>query len=282
MRDRGRIYVRHDDRARLGRQYRDVRVIESPRGRVRTVFNAGPRRVVAVRDPGGRLLYKYRYAPGGRRVVLIDNRPLYAVGAAIIFAGALAAIAAPRITIPRERYIVDYRLASYDDVYDTLRAPPVSRIERRYSLDEVLHRRNVRDYVRRIDLDEITFASGSWDLEPSQFARLDRIARAMKAVLDSDPDQVFLIEGHTDAVGSDEDNLSLSDRRAETIAEILTEEYGIPPENLVTQGYGESDLKIDTELPERLNRRVAVRNITALLARGDVDQDDYDDDRRTR
>ena len=44
----------------------------------------------------------------------------------------------------------------------------------------------------------------------------------------------------------------------------------MPPENLVTQGYGEEYLKIPTPGPERANRRVAVRRITPLMA-----QDDY-------
>ena len=72
----------------------------------------------------------------------------------------------------------------------------------------------------------------------------------------------------TKAVGSDIDNLTLSDRRAEEVAVILTETFNVPPENLVTQGYGEEFLKIPTDGPERLNRRVAVRRITPLLARG--------------
>jgi outer membrane protein OmpA-like peptidoglycan-associated protein len=66
-------------------------------------------------------------------------------------------------------------------------------------------------------------------------------------------------------VGSDVDNLSLSDRRAEAVAQILTETYGVPPENLVTQGYGKQHLKIDTPEPERANRRVAIRRITPLM-----------------
>ena len=78
---------------------------------------------------------------------------------------------------------------------------------------------------------------------------------------------MFLIEGHTDAVGSDEDNLTLSDRRAETVALILSEEFGVPAENLTTQGYGEQFLKVPTDGPERLNRRTAARRITPLLAR---------------
>ena len=40
----------------------------------------------------------------------------------------------------------------------------------------------------------------------------------------------------------------------------------MPPENLVTQGYGEQYLKVDTQGPERANRRVAVRNIKGLMA----------------
>jgi OOP family OmpA-OmpF porin len=39
----------------------------------------------------------------------------------------------------------------------------------------------------------------------------------------------------------------------------------VPPENLVTQGYGAQFLKVDTEGPEEANRRVAVRRITPLI-----------------
>jgi outer membrane protein OmpA-like peptidoglycan-associated protein len=76
---------------------------------------------------------------------------------------------------------------------------------------------------------------------------------------------VFLIEGHTDAVGSDVDNLSLSDRRAESVAIALSQQFGVPAENLTTQGYGEQYLKVPTDGPSAENRRVTVRNITPLL-----------------
>ena len=75
----------------------------------------------------------------------------------------------------------------------------------------------------------------------------------------------LMVEGYTDAVGSDEDNLSLSDRRAESVAVALTEQFNVPPENLVTQGYGKQFLKIETPAPEEANRRVAVRRITPLI-----------------
>ena len=54
-------------------------------------------------------------------------------------------------------------------------------------------------------------------------------------------------------------------RRAESVAIILTQYLGIPPENLVTQGYGEEYLKVPTQGAELLNRRVTIRNITELL-----------------
>ena len=82
---------------------------------------------------------------------------------------------------------------------------------------------------------------------------------------------MFLIEGHTDATGTDDDNLSLSDRRAESVSVVLTDEFQIPPENLTTQGYGEQQLKVQTPGPERANRRVTVRRITPLLQQGQTE-----------
>ena len=75
-----------------------------------------------------------------------------------------------------------------------------------------------------------------------------------------------MVEGYTDAVGSPVDNLSLSDRRAQSVAAILTQTYQVPPENLVTQGYGAQALKVQTQAANVENRRVTVRRITPLLA----------------
>jgi len=124
----------------------------------------------------------------------------------------------------------------------------------------------LRDRMRRIDLDGITFEFGAFEVTADQYPKLERIARVMLRVLRNNPDEVFLVEGHTDAVGNDVDNLSLSDRRAEAVAGILSESFAVPPENLVTQGYGKQYLKIETPAPERLNRRVAIRRITPLMS----------------
>ena len=99
----------------------------------------------------------------------------------------------------------------------------------------------------------------------AQAEAVNRVSEALRGLTERNPAEVFLIEGHTDAVGSDVDNLTLSDRRAQIVARILTEMFNVPAENLTTQGYGEQYLKIDTQEPERENRRVTIRRITPLL-----------------
>src|SRR5262249_1442233 len=96
--------------------------------------------------------------------------------------------------------------------------------------------------------------------------KLQVIADDLNRIISANPREVFLVEGHTDAVGNDVDNMSLSDRRAETVALILSDKFGVPPENLVTQGYGSQFLRIPTQAAERGNRRVPIRRITPLIA----------------
>jgi len=170
-----------------------------------------------------------------------------------------------RLRIPVNEYIIDTSSDDDRDYYRFLEQPPVEPVQRVYSMDEVRYSARVRDMVRRIDLDTITFATGSAEIPMSQARSLRKVADAMNKVLEKNPAETFLIEGHTDAVGSDESNLVLSDERAESVAKVLTEVYGIPPENLTTQGYGERYLKVQTLGPNQENRRVTIRRITPLV-----------------
>jgi OOP family OmpA-OmpF porin len=147
-------------------------------------------------------------------------------------------------------------------------APPVERVPRRFSLDEIRYSPSVRQLMPSIDLDTINFETGSWDIAPDQAAKLQAIADGLNKAISRNPKEVFLIEGHTDAVGSDVDNLSLSDRRAQAAAELLTRQFQVPEENLTSQGYGEQYLKVPTDAAERRNRRVTIRRITPLLNGG--------------
>ena len=146
-----------------------------------------------------------------------------------------------------------------------LTANLIAQTNRTYSLEQVRDIRQVRALAPQVELAAITFETGSAAIQPSQAEQLAALGGAIRQIVQNDPSAVFLIEGHTDAVGDAGYNLALSDRRAETVALALTEYFQVPPENLVTQGYGESILKVKTSTAERANRRAAVRNITALL-----------------
>jgi len=260
----GQSFVRHDELERFRYGARDIRV-QQERGETRTmVIRPDGSQIVTITAPDGRLLRRIRREPGGREIIIIDNtyRDPSAVG------GFYVTLPPPEIRIPYNRYIVDAEEAAPDVIYDTLVAPPVERIERRYSLDEVRYSPSVRQLMPSIDLNTITFETGSWEIGPDQVAKLQVIADGLNQAIQRNPREVYLIEGHTDAVGNETDNLSLSDRRAESVATLLTQQFGVPAENLTSQGYGEQYLKEQTQGPSRINRRVTVRRITPLLNGG--------------
>ena len=77
-------------------------------------------------------------------------------------------------------------------------------------------------------------------------------------------DDVFLIAGHTDAVGSDSYNMGLSEKRAKAVVEYLSQQLGISGERLISRGFGERLLKDKSSPGSGVNRRVEVVNIRAL------------------
>lgn len=263
--------IRHDETQRFAKSATDVRSERRPDGTTQTIIvQPGGIQIFNIVDNSGRLVRRYRRDDRGRDVDIIDNRSFYREGAMIgvglVVGAVILELRAPEVHIPREKYIVDYDRASDDDVYEALTAPPVERLERRYSLEEVRFSHELREHMRRLDLDTVTFETGSWEVSSEQFSNLERVARILNRILEKRPDEVFMVEGHTDAVGSEIDNLTLSDRRAQAVAEILSGVFQVPPENLVTQGYGQQYLKIPTQNAERANRRVAIRRITPLMS----------------
>ena len=278
--DSGQVTVRHDDTERFRQLGGNVAVQQGPGGTTTTVVNRpGGVQVVTVRDRSGNILQRYRKDRNGQIEVLIgqaeprrDGRKAPppppkapAPTASFDFHVQLPPL---KLNIPRNQYIVESSRASRRELTQAFSAPPVERVERAYSLEEIRRSDRIRNKVRRVDFDTVTFEFGSAVLPDDEIPQMQAVGEAMRAVIDQHPDQVFLVEGHTDAVGSDLANLALSDRRAQTVAEILTYYFGIPPENLVTQGYGEEFLKVPTTAPERENRRVAFRNITPLMRSG--------------
>ncbi|MBB5052090.1 outer membrane protein OmpA-like peptidoglycan-associated protein [Afipia massiliensis] len=273
----GQSFVRHNEVDRFRYGARDVRVTRDGNDTRTVVVRPDGTQIITVNDRDGRLLRRIRRDDRGREVIIIDNRPRGGPGfgaglAAGVVAGAIGgyfvALPPPVLRIPQDRYIVEAEDAPPELLYETMMAPPVERIERRYSLDEIRYSPSVRQRMPSIDLDTINFETGSWEVPPDQAAKLQAIADGLNRVITANPRTVFLIEGHTDAVGNEVDNLSLSDRRAESAATLLTQQFNVPAENLTSQGYGEQYLKVPTDGAERRNRRVTIRNITPLLNGG--------------
>jgi OmpA-OmpF porin, OOP family len=107
----------------------------------------------------------------------------------------------------------------------------------------------------------IQFATGSDELTPQAIRSLDQLGQAL-----STPTLAayhFRIEGHTDTVGSADQNKTLSERRAEAVVKYLTGKYQIDTARLQAVGMGEDGLAISTppNTPEARNRRVLVVNV---------------------
>jgi len=261
----GAALVRHDDIDRFRYGARDVRIERRGNNNVTNIILPNGQRVVTVVGPDGRIMRRSRFLPDGREILLFT-------GAAVVGAALFVALPPPVIRIPRERYIVDMETAPPEYIYDAFVAQPVEQVDAMYSIDQVLDSPSLRDMMPSVDIDTITFQLGSWEVAPEQVGRLQVIADAINRAITANPRTVFLIEGHTDATGNDVDNLSLSDRRAETVALILSQQFNVPAENMVSQGYGSQYLRVQTPGPERRNRRVTVRNVTPLLAQQDQQQ----------
>ncbi|WP_419694816.1 OmpA family protein [Mesorhizobium muleiense] len=246
---------------------REVYYEELPRSRQReVVVRPDGTRIVTIRNRWGDLVRRVKILPDDREIVLVYVEDDY-YDEVLEWRDPGLDLPPLDLDIPVRDYILDAEwVEDPEDYYTFLDQPPVEQVERTYSLDEVRRSARIRDKVRRIDLDIINFEFGSAQIPESEIGKLEGVAGAMQRLLKENPGETFLIEGHTDAVGAEVANLALSDQRAEAVATALTNVFDIAPENMETQGYGEQYLKVETQEPERENRRVAIRRITPLIA----------------
>jgi outer membrane protein OmpA-like peptidoglycan-associated protein len=116
---------------------------------------------------------------------------------------------------------------------------------------------------------KITFDSGLMfdvdkaTLKPASKTNLTNLA----VILNKYEDTNILLEGHTDATGSDEYNLELSNKRSQSVANFLATQ-NVNATRFTIMGYGESQPIADNESAEgrSLNRRVEV----AIYANDDL------------
>ncbi len=253
----GELRVLKNDDVLLRRPGAEVQTQSFNDGSTRTIvsYDDGSQ-IITVRSPEGTVLRRTLIrASDGSEVVLFDDT---AAVDPVDFAQL------PEVATIEERRD-EVALDDQDGLRVALRKALYADVGRTFSLRQVREYKRVRALAPRIDLDALTFATGSAAIQPSQAEALSDLGFAISEIIIDNPGAVFLVEGHTDAVGSASYNLALSDRRAETVALALTEYFDVPPQNLITQGYGESDLKIPVLTDEQANRRAAVRNITDLL-----------------
>ena len=258
VRRNGQLEVRKDENEILRRPGSNVTTQSYADGSTRTVVERpNGVRVLTIRDQYGYTIYRSRILTNGEEIVLFDDRRREEE---------IEEIDMPVVDATRfDDTAINYSTADIDVLIEALKAQEMAELDRRYSLRQVRENDRLRDVIPSIDLDVVNFATGSAAITRNDARALDALGRAMATIIEDNPREVFLIEGHTDAVGSETYNLALSDRRAESVALALTEYYDVPPENLIVQGYGERDLKIETQDAERRNRRATVRRITPLL-----------------
>lgn len=105
-------------------------------------------------------------------------------------------------------------------------------------------------------LQNIFFDTGSFELKPSSLPELNNLLNFLKR----NPDLKIEIQGHTDDVGSDDDNLLLSQQRAQSVADFLLE-AGIPTARITYKGYGELQPVVPNTSDENRaqNRRTAFK-----------------------
>lgn len=212
-------------------------------------------KVVTIRDADLRVLRRTLISPDGRTTRLIDDTEAVApvdianlpAPAPVFDDGTSTDEAALRAALRRE--------ADFD---------------RRFTLGQIRNIPEVRSLVAPVNIDAITFDTGSAAIRPDQARQLSGLGEVIDEAIAGNPREMFLIEGYTDTVGPDPMNLALSDRRAESVALALSEYFDVPPENLIVQGYGEQFLKVRSEGDIRANRRVSVRRITDLLQTADA------------
>ena len=105
----------------------------------------------------------------------------------------------------------------------------------------------------------ITFETNSAQLKPQAKKMLDSLGRAMTS--DKLLKFKFAIEGHADPRGSEQFNLQLSQKRAETVVSYLTDNHRIDATRLRPVGKGQSELVNVTHPDAPENRRVTVKTL---------------------
>jgi len=102
---------------------------------------------------------------------------------------------------------------------------------------------------------DILFDFNSYALRPESKSTLQNLADNFRKY----PEEQISVEGHTDAIGSQEANQRLSEQRADGVRNYLVDQ-GVNGQRITSIGYGETRPKASNDTPEgrQLNRRVEI------------------------
>ena len=156
-------------------------------------------------------------------------------------------------------------MPSSERILRQLDTAPRSRPQRRVTVQEFKRRPELRRAAPSIEIQAINFEFASAEIPRSQYRKVEQIAEALKRLLSRRGGMRILIEGHTDAVGSNAANDALSERRAQSLKQVLVREFRIPARALETVGYGEQYLLVDTPYESWENRRVTLRRVDEFI-----------------
>ncbi len=112
-----------------------------------------------------------------------------------------------------------------------------------------------------IEIENIFYDLNKADLRPESTVALDGLVE----ILNDNPNVTIELSAHTDFRGSEEDNLDLSQRRAQSVVDYLIKK-GISPNRLIAKGYGESK-------PKKVTLKIAKKY--PFLHIGDVLDEDF-------
>jgi outer membrane protein OmpA-like peptidoglycan-associated protein len=112
------------------------------------------------------------------------------------------------------------------------------------------------EQAKSFTLNNVHFDTGKSSVKSSSYDELKELV----AVLKLKPEIKIEIGGHTDNVGDELANQTLSQERASSVIKYLVE-HGVSSSRLIAKGYGESTPVADnnTEKGKKLNRRTEVR-----------------------
>lgn len=128
----------------------------------------------------------------------------------------------------------------------------------------------VIDTTQFVLSDKVLFDFGKYELTTAADSTIHQIATRITNLKNYE----IKITAHTDAIGSNQNNMILSQNRAQAVSEILIQK-GIPTETISTHIFGEENPETDneTELGRQLNRRVTIdvfKKIKLLSLKGNI------------